>query len=583
MLCVMSTLFMIASCSHEHTFKSEWSFDNDYHWHAADCGHDATSGKARHSLGGLTVVDGKMTATCSVCGQTVEYNPDGINGFDKVTKFNDTIEIHTAPQKEYLAYTGEYKTIPTDSYPDGKKTNSNPVQVANQDVEATKTTVTWEYNDHNEDVKYSVSISTKPDFSDGFDIQGTNEQSIDLYNLFLGKNYYRINAIEGEDVYSSGTYVLNVDTTYPRNLYVGNKMTNCRDMGGRVLPSGGTIKQGLLYRTCGNGYNQDGQKIDDEGKDIMLNQLKVKSEIVLHNDNGFNFDLPGTKVYKDYMDYKGQTKSKHHFSRNTENVINTFKILADKDSYPVYYHCRIGTDRTGLIAILVNGLLGVELNDIYQDYLFSNFGKIGEKRYIGSQAGQDDISVYVSEIEAAPGKNFQEKVYNVLLSLGITKETLAAVIDNLVEGDKPVNDNGQVSVSPNKMTVSGATVAHEDKTSLEARNAPEYSVTMGAGVTATAKFNVTKAGEKTLYAYLGHNDQSTSKTIGGSLSVTIDGNAVTIPTLTFSDAGFGTCSNRTNYYFIKLGDVGELTAGEHTVVVTGVANDLVLGNLALVC
>ena len=212
-----------------------------------------------------------------------------------------------------------------------------------------------------------------------------------------------------------------------------------------------------------------------------------------------------------------------------------------------------------LIAILVNGLLGVELNEIYQDYLFSNFGKIGEKRYIGSQAGQDDISVYVSEIEAAPGKNFQEKVYNVLLSLGLTKETLNKVIDNLVEGDKPTNDNGQVSVSPKDMTLTGATVAHEDKSTLIARNAPEYSVTMKAGVTAEAKFNVTKAGEKALYAYLGHGDQSTSKTIGASISVTIDGTAVTIPTLTFSDAGFGQCNgNRTNYYFVKLGDVGHL-------------------------
>ena len=41
--------------------------------------------------------------------------------------------------------------------------------------------------------------------------------------------------------------------------------------------------------------------------------------------------------------------------------------------------------------------------------------------------------------------------------------------------------------------------------------------------------------------------------------------------------------DRTNYYFVKLGDAGELTAGEHTVVVTGVANDVILGNLALVC
>ena len=589
-LCVVSALLAITACGDDNnqivgkTFKDEWTNDANGHWHAATDGGDDKDSYSKHSFNDPTFVNGKLVTTCSICGYSGEYNPDGVNGFNDVTKFDETVEIHTPAQKEYLEYTGDYKTIPTTSYPDGNKTNSNPIQVANQDVEAKKATVTWDYDDHNNDIKYSVSISTKLDFSDGFEIKGSNEQSIDLYNLFLGTNYYRINAYDGDDVTTSGTYVLNVDTTYPRNLYVGNRMTNCRDMGGRVLPSGGTIRQGVLYRTCGNGYAQNQQYIDDEGKDILLNQLKVKSEIVLHNDDGFNFNLEGTKVYKDYMDYKGQTKSKHHFSRNTENVINTFKILADKDSYPVYYHCRIGTDRTGLIAILVNGLLGVELNDIYQDYLFSNFGKIGEKRYIGSQAGQDDISVYISEIEAATRKNFQEKVYNVLLSIGLTKETLAAVIDNLVEGDKPVNDNGQVAVSPSKMTVTGATVEHEDKSSLIARNAPEYSVKMGNGVTAEAKFNVTKAGEKALYAYLGNSEQTTSKKIGTSISATIDGNNVTIPDLTFEAAGFGSCgSNRVNYYFVKLGDLGELSVGEHTVVITGVANNLILGNLALVC
>ena len=577
LLCVMSALFLMTACGGTK-FKTEWSSDANNHWHAAESGDEKDS-LGKHKFGDPVVVDGKLVAICETCGYQSDYNADGVGGFNNVTKFANPVEIHTAAQKEYLSYTGEYKTIPTSNYPDGNKTNSNPVQVANQDVEATKTTVTWEYDEHSDNVTYSVSLSTKMDFSDGFEIKGTNAQSLDLYNLFLGTNYYRINAYEGDDVTTSGVYSLKVDTTYPRNLYVGNKMTNCRDMGGRVLPSGGTIRQGLIYRTCGNGYNQDGQKIDQEGTDILTKQLKVKSEIVLHNDDGFNFDLPGTTVYKTYMDYDG---GKHHFSRNTENVINVFKILADKNNYPVYYHCRIGTDRTGLVAILVNGLLGVELNEIYQDYLFSNFGKIGKKRYIGSQAGDDDISVYVSEIEAAPGNTFQEKVYNVLLSIGVTKETLAAVLDNLIEGTKPVNDNGQVSVSPDKMTLDGTTVASEDKSSLASRTAPEHSVVMSTGATATATFNVTKAGAKALYAYVGNSDQSTSKTIGASISATIDGNVVTIPSLTFKEAGFGTCRSRTNYYFVKLGDVGELTAGEHTVVVTGVANNIILGNLALV-
>ncbi|MBO7614502.1 MAG: tyrosine-protein phosphatase [Bacilli bacterium] len=583
-LCVMSALFLMTACGGTK-FKTEWSSDANNHWHAAESGDEKDS-LGKHVFGDPTVDGAKIVAICKTCGYKADYNADGIGGFNNVTKFADPIEIHTAAQKEYLSYTGEYKTIPTNNYPDGSKKNSNPVQVANKDVEATKTTLSWDYENHSANVKYSVSLSTKMDFSDGFEIKGTNEQSLDLYNLFLGTNFYRINAYEGDDVTTSGVYSLNVDTTYPRNLYIGNNMTNCRDMGGRVLPSGGTIRQGLIYRTCGNGYQSGGTHIpiDDEGKDIMINQLKVKTEIVLHNDNGYNFNLDGTTVYNTYMDYKGQTKSKHHLSRNTENVVNVFRILADENNYPTYYHCRIGTDRTGLVAILLNGVLGVPLNEIYQDYLFSNFGEIGEKRYIGSQAGQDDISVYISEIEAMPGKDFQEKTYNALISIGVSKENIAKVMSILVEGAAPTNDNGQVVVSPKDMTAEGTTVEHEDKVSLTARNKPEYSAVMSAGAKVTAKVNVTKAGEKALYAYLGNSEQTTSKKIGSSISATVDGNAVTIPDITFEAAGFGTCgSGRVNYYFVKLGDLGELSVGEHTVEITGVANNLILGNLAVVC
>ena len=510
------------------------------------------------------------------CGNNKTSEEPGSKNFTFTTDLEEEKEIHTDAQLAYLEYDGEYKTIDPNLYPEGKVHNSAPLPV---DIE-------WNYTmldgKEEEFTNFTVSYGQFSDLSDGFIVEAETTEDggkVSLMNVFMGTNYFKVyaNYSDGTED-ATKTMTFNVKQDGPRNLEVDG-FTNCRDMGGRVLPSGGTIRQGLIYRTCGNGYNQDGQKIDQEGTDILTKQLKVKSEIVLHNDDGFNFDLPGTTVYKTYMDYDG---GKHHFSRNTENVINVFKILADKNNYPVYYHCRIGTDRTGLVAILVNGLLGVELNEIYQDYLFSNFGKIGKKRYIGSQAGDDDISVYVSEIEAAPGNTFQEKVYNVLLSIGVTKETLAAVLDNLIEGTKPVNDNGQVSVSPDKMTLDGTTVASEDKSSLASRTAPEHSVVMSTGATATATFNVTKAGAKALYAYVGNSDQSTSKTIGASISATIDGNVVTIPSLTFKEAGFGTCRSRTNYYFVKLGDVGDLSVGQHTVVVTGVANNIILGNLALV-
>lgn len=49
--------------NHVHTYSTEWSFDETYHWHKATCDHkDEVSGKAEH-----TATNGK----CSVCGCAV--------------------------------------------------------------------------------------------------------------------------------------------------------------------------------------------------------------------------------------------------------------------------------------------------------------------------------------------------------------------------------------------------------------------------------------------------------------------------------------------------------------------------------
>ena len=47
-------------------------------------------------------------------------------------------------------------------------------------------------------------------------------------------------------------------------------------------------------------------------------------------------------------------------------------------------------------------------------------------------------------------------------------------------------------------------------------------------------------------------------------------------------ANMGYCDgNRTNYYFVPLGEVSNLSAGEHTITIRGVANDMKLGRLSI--
>ncbi|MCR5309189.1 MAG: tyrosine-protein phosphatase [Bacilli bacterium] len=497
--------------------------------------------------------------------------------FTVTTDLTTPKEIHTDRQKEYLSYDGDYKSMKSSDMPDGKShlSDSLPVNLAWNFSPTSGKTVS----------KYSVIYGQKADLSDGYEFIGTTSKSLDLYNPFLGTNYFRICAkyTDNSVEYSSiKTFV--VDDTCPRNLTIAG-MTNCRDMGGRTTIFGGKIKQGLLYRTSGKGQNGtwDSSAIA-KVKEVMVNQLGLKNEIYIADTNNYEVGPSiGLNTYYAYMDYNKHqsTNSRSHFSRNTESVKNVFKILSDENNYPIFYHCKIGTDRTGLVAILVNGILGVPSNMIFQDYLFSNFGNIGSQRIVGN-GDIDDIANYMSEIDAMPGNNWQEKTYNTLLAIGVPRSTLDTVINLLTDGPKPNNEQGQIGLNVNQMVVTGNEVTYTPRSSITDRKEPEYYLKLSSNTSASFTFNTSESGTAKIYGYLGHNERTTSKYVNTSVSVSIDNVNVTIPTLNFETANMGYCDgNRTNYYFVPLGEVNNLSAGEHTIKISGVANDMKLGRLSI--
>ena len=485
------------------------------------------------------------------------------SGFTNITEFATPIEIHTDAQKTYLAYTGQYETMPTDLYPDGSvhQSDSKPVQMSwNYAVPAGKTVS-----------NYSFITGQKADLSDGYTIT-TTSKSVTYYNPYLGRNYYKLVA-NFADSSKDETIIryFDVDTTYPRNLTIGG-MTNCRDLGGRVTEDGGKIKQGLIYRTSGKKYDYSTVPTSD-GEKEMLQHLKFKTEVNVADGTSYNLSLSGTTVKNFKMDYSG---GNHHFSRNTESVKNFFNLLADSSNYPVFFHCRIGTDRTGLCAILLSGLLGVSLNEIYQDYLFSNFGKIGEKRYIGSAAGADNIQNYINEINSLSGKTFKNKVYNVLLAIGISKTTLDTVIANLTEGTLAKdNDASQVIGRADVLTGNGVSVT----TDTSERDHPDkYFKLDSTSKSVSYSFTASKSYKGQIVAYLGNSNSDSSKKIGDAISCKIDSTAVTIKDQTYKQAGMGNCSGRMNYYPVVLG-TADISAGNHTITITGTSNTMNIGGI----
>ena len=521
-------------------------------------------------IAALALVTGCSTTPGGNSGDNSTPGGGGGAGFSfNDEQLNTEQVIHTENQKKYLNLDKIYYHITASDLSSCGANGNSDVSKPN------KVTINWEYEPTTaaEVSKFQLYFGQKEDLSDAYVVNGTKENSISFYNAFLGDNYFKVVAnLDDGSTEESDVKVFKVDAQAPRNLYVGN-MPNCRDMGGRVTYAGGKIKQGLIYRTAGNRFDNR-SSIDDECIDVLTNQLKVKTEINVANGDSNNVNLPGVKLVNAYMDYGATPYS--NLARNAERVRQVMDTLADENNYPVFYHCRIGTDRTGITGMMIGGLLGIPFNEVFQDYCFSNFAPIDGQRYPNkpSDPNGDDPAKYIDEILAMPGKNYQEQTYNALRSIGVPAATLNKVIDIMTEGNKAELPEGKVGTGSD--LTSTATV----KTASDYKNpASYYALSSNGEANYTADFT---AGEKDVVIYLGSTDSSDSKKLASCITLKIDDVEQTIVDKTLFKAGFGKTqqNNRTGYMFNLLGKY-DFTAGSHKITVSVKSGTFNLGTIAV--
>ena len=481
------------------------------------------------------------------------------------TQLNTAQEIHTENQLKYLNMQKEYYSMGAsdlnvcDAY--GNKNVSSPLPIKldwNFTPEAGKTVS-----------KYSVIFGQKADLSDGFEVVGTAAQSLSIYNTFLGTNYFKVVAKYTDNTEkASDIKTFKVTEQAPRSLLVGN-MPNCRDMGGRTTYAGGKVKQGLIYRTSGSKFDNSTPS-DQDAKNVLTKQLGVKTEINVANSTGNNVALSGVKVENCYMAYGSVPYS--NLARNSVRIRQVMDILAEESNYPVFYHCRIGTDRTGITGVMIGGLLGIKFNEIIQDYGYSNFAPIDNQRYPGKTPDNngDDIKKYIDEILALPGENFQEQTYLALRMLGVPAAKLDKIINFMTDGAKATIPATAKVGEGDDLT---STVSKTTKTDYKSP-ASYYALGSNASVSYAT---TTTGGKKDIIVYLGYTGSvstSTTTKLANSLTLKIDGVEQTIAnTKNLWQAGFGSTQqdSRQGYMFNILGSY-DFTAGQHTVEIVSKSN-----------
>ena len=269
---------------------------------------------------------------------------------------------------------------------------------------------------------YKVTYATNADYTDAIVMHST-ENFVELYNLYKATQYYVIVTAQNEkgEVLATAEDTFTTTDVGPRVMLIPD-IHNVRDAGGYKTSDGKMTKQGLVYRG-GTLRPADVYKsnLTDEGARYMSETLGIKTEIDFRGtkEAGYITEsvIPGAQLI--YSRINGY----HEAFLEPEGYKKTFEILAKKESYPVYYHCTGGADRTGTVTFLLNGLLGVSETECIQDYEFTTFSHYNERN---SQEGE--YSVYFKDfrgrLENCEGETLQDKIESYLLSIGITKSQI---------------------------------------------------------------------------------------------------------------------------------------------------------------
>lgn len=328
---------------------------------------------------------------------------------------HDNVIIHSDLQSTYL--NDDYRNI--SSYASGNAELSRPKSF----------TLEWDCSINTLEEVNNYYLSVKTELGDSEFITYVCEtNSYTFTNLMIDTTYYYfVTANYDNYSFSSDIQYFKTENKGPRNLYISG-ITNARDLGGYVTEQGKLVKQGLIFRTgqLNHSYTTAiDPRITLQGRKTMLEDLKIKSEIdlreVKNNESGALYDsILGKEV--NYFPYHMSWDVVNIAKNESEMMKNVFKVFADRRNYPVVFHCAIGTDRTGVVAFYLNALLGVQLEDIYRDYLYSNFGNIGGARVIDNA-----ISHYQYLTNNYPGDSLQEKAYNYFLSIGLSNIELDTI------------------------------------------------------------------------------------------------------------------------------------------------------------
>ena len=326
---------------------------------------------------------------------------------------------------------------------------------------------------------WKVEIGTSPDLSDARvwyirvdkidkisgrstgqaeNYQGQKEVSytVPRANLEIARHYYwrvsargrckkfncnpRCGCMESRRMTRSEIASFRTEDVAPRWIEIEGNVSNIRDLGGWHTADGRRVRQGMAFR--GQGLNSNSVTGESPGR----NRLTVEDLLYFTRTLGIRTDLDlrskGEVVDMQESPLGSGVKFINHSSTCFEGIFKekgkktmaeNFRVFCNPTNYPIYFHCIGGADRTGSLAYVLNGVLGVDRQGIETDFESTFYPNIPDANpdpnfWRRESHFNKGFAKYGKE-----GDSWSRRIELYLLDCGVTADEIAAFRSIMLE------------------------------------------------------------------------------------------------------------------------------------------------------
>lgn len=297
---------------------------------------------------------------------------------------------------------------------------------------------------------------------------------------------------------------------------------NVRDLGGWAC-DGGTVKYGLLIR---------GGRISAADRAVLVEQLGVQHEIDLRGKEGrpsYDGDVATESPLGRDLWFTIADKAASYTLTPVATWQLYLRCVIDAVTHrePVYFHCTAGADRTGTLACVLEGLLGMSQSDIDKDYELTTFYSGSGSDENARRRNEPEWRKLINEINAVSGDTFRDKcVHFAVGTCGITMDDINAYRAAMINGT-PETLHWYQPITKN---LTGCTISN-DATQVEYGEAYTSTIAPESGKVITSVAVKMGGVDITATAYSAGSGAINIDRVTGAVSITA---SATVPSVLYS-------------------------------------------------